>query len=284
MTYARHIELDLSRARRVLVGGDIHGHLGLLKDALDRVAYDAAAGDRLILLGDLLDRGPDVLEIREWLDANSDVVPMLGNHCDMLAGSVGVSVMDDYANPLNLLRNGGDWLLRFAPGYEEDFGGLIRDLIDADTDEERQAMIDPRIVAFARSMAASPVAITVATPGRRTVGLVHGDVPCTSWSEMIEGLDDSDPDVSRHWTRQCCWSRVRFDRAKRAMVHGTPDPEDFAVPDIDHVFMGHSITKEPMTAGNCTWLDTGSYKHGLVTVVDVDTWVANLPAEHGAAA
>ena len=282
MTYARHIELDLSNARRVLVGGDIHGHLPLLTDALDRVGYDAAAGDRLILLGDLLDRGPDVLEIRDWLDANPTVATLLGNHCDMLTATVGITPMDDHAQPVNLFNNGGRWLLDFAPGHD-DVGKLMGDLYEAGTDADRQALFDPRIVDFARRMAASPIAMTVVTPARNLVGLVHGDVPCTLWAEMIDGLEDPDPEIARHWTRQCCWSRNRFDRAKRAIVHGTPDPLDFDVGDIDHVFMGHSITKQPMTAGNCTWIDTGSYKHSLVTVVDVDTWIAALPANPGAA-
>jgi hypothetical protein len=48
------------------------------------------------------------------------------------------------------------------------------------------------------------------------------------------------------------------------------------IPDIDHVFMGHSITKEPLIMGNCSWIDTGSYKHGLVTIVDVDDWISNI--------
>lgn len=277
VTSPRHVEIDLSDARRVLVGGDVHGHLSLLLDALKRVGYDASAGDRLILLGDLLDRGPDVMAIRDWLDANPTVAHLLGNHCDMFTASVGVTPMDDHAQPVNLFNNGGKWLLDFAPGHD-DVGELMSALYLADTDRDRQALFDPGIIAFARRLAASPTAATVVTPGGNMVGLVHGDVPCSSWEEMIDGLEDPDPETARHWTKQCCWSRNRFDNARAAIVRGRPIREDFDVTGIDHVFMGHSITKEPMTAGNCTWIDTGSYKHSLVTVVDVDDWIAKLGA------
>ncbi len=38
---------------------DIHGHLAELEEALGRIKSKAAEGDKLILLGDYIDRGPD---------------------------------------------------------------------------------------------------------------------------------------------------------------------------------------------------------------------------------
>lgn len=270
-----HVEADISDARRVLVGGDVHGHADLLREAMDRVGYDPTKGDRLILLGDLLDRGPDVEGIMRMLDEDPNIVCLLGNHCDMLTASVGVTEMDDHANPFTLFRNGGAWLLDHAPAHA-DLGELMKGIFDVSTMDQRMALFELRIVELARRMAASPVAMTVKTPGDRTIGLVHGDVPAPTWSETVAGLMHDDPQTARHWIRQCCWSRNRFDWAKRTAVRGgSPDPAMW-IPDIDHVFMGHSITKEPLIMGNCSWIDTGSYKHGLVTIVDVDEWISRI--------
>lgn len=270
-----HRELDLSSARRLIVAGDVHGHLSLLTDALERIGYSSEDGDRLVLLGDLLDRGPDVESIIEWLDANPTVLHLLGNHDDMLAASVGVTPMDDHANPYNLMRNGGSWLCRFTGGRFDDGMDLMAALIEAEDD--RGALVDPSIVAFARRLAASPVALTVRTPGGRRVGLVHGDVPAPSWQDLVAGLLNPDPFLARKAAKACMWERTRFDRAKMAMRFGEPDPADFVVRGIDHVFMGHSITKQPLVLGNCSWIDTGSYKHSLVTAVDVDDWLSGRP-------
>jgi len=68
----------MSRSRRTLVIGDVHGCLAEL-DELLRVADHAPDQDRLVFLGDLLDRGPDpvgVLRRVRELGAES----VLGNH------------------------------------------------------------------------------------------------------------------------------------------------------------------------------------------------------------
>ncbi len=71
---------------RTCVIGDIHGcHLELCR-LLDRLAL--GAGDRLVLLGDLVDRGPAsrqvVDEILGLRRAGIEVVPLMGNHEQVL--------------------------------------------------------------------------------------------------------------------------------------------------------------------------------------------------------
>jgi bis(5'-nucleosyl)-tetraphosphatase (symmetrical) len=68
----------MAASRRTLVVGDVHGCLAELDDLL-RAAGFASGRDRLVLLGDLLDRGPDpvgVLRRARELRAES----VLGNH------------------------------------------------------------------------------------------------------------------------------------------------------------------------------------------------------------
>lgn len=266
-------EIDLSHARRVITVGDIHGHFSLLTDALERVQYDAGAGDQLILLGDLLDRGPDVMEIYQWLLANPEVLRVRGNHDDMLIAVCGLKPLDDYANPLTLIRNGGRWLLDYS--RFEDAGDLVADVIES-TDERDMVqgadkMFDAKIIDLARILFDAPIAIRAKTPGGHMVGFVHAEVPTRDWpkfeAKLIEG--------SRRVAREAMWTRDRFDKVRAWMQQGGYGDMDCSVPGIDHVFMGHSITKTPFTCGNCTWIDTGSYKHGLITAIDVDEIVRN---------
>ena len=74
---------------RLIAIGDIHGCRAALEGLLESVA--PTPGDRLVLLGDYVDRGPDsrgvidlVLRLRESLD----VVTLLGNHEEMMLGAL----------------------------------------------------------------------------------------------------------------------------------------------------------------------------------------------------
>lgn len=284
MSQPMHVALDLSAARRVLFMGDVHGSLSCALAALARVGYDADAGDRLVMLGDLFDRGPDVTPVIDWLDANPTVTVMLGNHDDMLASSVGARPMTDECNPHQLFRNGGGWLLDFAPEYGDDgkeLGRLMIDLIERGAGEvpgRPEDLVDPRIVAFARRIASFPVAATVLTPGGLTVGAIHADVPTDTWARTVALLSDPSEEVRELARFRCTWDRHLFKATERASAYGPDAVRDLeiGIPDVDHVFLGHSIVPEPRTAANLTWIDTGAYATGVSTVVDADAWVSSL--------
>lgn len=89
---------------RVFVLTDIHGNNDLFNKALKDIAFDKA--DKLILLGDIIDRGDDskgVLDtLLSLLNRGYDVSCLLGNHEKMFLDSFGDS------NSLKLwLYNGG---------------------------------------------------------------------------------------------------------------------------------------------------------------------------------
>lgn len=79
---------SVGRDRRVYAIGDIHGRDDLLAELLDRIARDDAGRDplprTLILLGDLVDRGPDSARVVERAMAlarsGEDVRFIKGNH------------------------------------------------------------------------------------------------------------------------------------------------------------------------------------------------------------
>lgn len=75
---------------RTIVFGDIHGCAVALDALLD--AIDPVSDDRLIMLGDYVDRGPDsrnVIERILKLRDRCQLVPLLGNHELMLTRALG---------------------------------------------------------------------------------------------------------------------------------------------------------------------------------------------------
>lgn len=92
---------------RVIAIGDVHGCATALEKLLD--ALHPASSDTVVLLGDLIDRGPDskgvidrVLELAEVCQ----VVPILGNHEEML-----LAAYDRPTSAGEWLTHGGEQML-----------------------------------------------------------------------------------------------------------------------------------------------------------------------------
>lgn len=85
---------------------DIHGRYGMLMDMLELINFNS--GDRLYVLGDLTDRGPDSLLVVRYLMNQSNVHVIRGNHDQMLlnyfAGKPGAEE--------RWMRNGGEVTLQ----------------------------------------------------------------------------------------------------------------------------------------------------------------------------
>lgn len=74
---------------RLIAIGDVHGCSDALRALLD--AVELGEGDRVVALGDYIDRGPDsagVVEQLLELEAADRLVPLLGNHEEMLLSAV----------------------------------------------------------------------------------------------------------------------------------------------------------------------------------------------------
>jgi len=72
--------------------GDIQGCYKTLKRLLKRISFDRKQ-DRIFLAGDLVNRGPNSLDVLRWAkDSGSKVISVLGNHdLHLLALSLGVA-------------------------------------------------------------------------------------------------------------------------------------------------------------------------------------------------
>ena len=73
----------------VYVIGDIHGDLSALRDLLSQIQTEAQARDKIIILGDIIDRGPDTrgcveellaLEESHAAGRGPEMIALLGNH------------------------------------------------------------------------------------------------------------------------------------------------------------------------------------------------------------
>ena len=166
--------LDRNQAGRDLVFGDIHGQKDSFERLLKKVGYDPAGGDRLLLLGDLVDRGPDSQGMLEWL-RRDEVACIRGNHeqlmLDALEGHRDVE-------ELWMERNGGSWARALDPSARDEWLELLRKL---------------------------PLALEVCSAEGAFV-VVHAEVPVeTPWWALREWLEEGD----RCAAIRALWNRER---------------------------------------------------------------------------
>ena len=86
----RGTEADLQArivaGNQVWVVGDIHGHLGTLRALMHRLKLGEE--DRVVLLGDMIDRGPDSAGVIEYVREHPQILAIKGNHEQMAIQSL----------------------------------------------------------------------------------------------------------------------------------------------------------------------------------------------------
>ena len=119
----------LDRGNRVWVIGDVHGHSDALENLLTEI--DSDPGDRIVLLGDLIDRGPDARMVIRIAKERGDTFALKGNHEDMALKGLKGKEKISWEIPMDWLFNGGKQCL---DSYRNSDGDLtqeewIRDLL-----------------------------------------------------------------------------------------------------------------------------------------------------------
>ena len=165
--------------------GDLHGCYHELMQTLAELGFDPAR-DRLISVGDLVDRGPDsgkCLELvnQPWFHA------VRGNHEQMLIDChrYPADAADDY------LMSGGEWFMHSAP-------------------EEQRALAE-----LAETL---PLFLRVRLGGRR-IGVVHGDFLEAAWITKKK-LKRMAPARQQHLYQTALWGRSRISRGSAQPVKG----------------------------------------------------------------
>ena len=187
------LRLPRNQAGRDWVVGDIHGCFTTLEALLADVEFDPAR-DRLLSVGDLIDRGPESARSLEfwsapWFHA------IRGNHEQMMLDSES----GDPVAAMSWAFNGGGWF------FEE-------------PEEQRAALL--------AAAARLPLVMEVAT-AIGPVGLVHGDVPRRrSWGDFVSRLERGEPAAieAALWGRDRALGRVSrgIDGIERVYVGHTP--------------------------------------------------------------
>jgi len=178
----------VNTAGRDFAVGDIHGHFTRLQAALDAAGFDPAI-DRLFSVGDLVDRGPESLDVDEWVLRKPWFHAVRGNHEQMTVDSHAAGRTSDQCG-MHFI-NGGQWFYGLSSVEQGCYASILQDL---------------------------PLVIEVET-ARGLIGIVHADVPRGSWAEMIAALDGPAAEAE-HTAAMLQWSRKRITEENHGGVSG----------------------------------------------------------------
>lgn len=157
--------LDLSQAERVFVVGDIHGAYSKLEAALGEYNFNPVAGDHLVSVGDLVDRGPENERVLEFL-AHDWFHAVRGNHEQMLI---------DPKHAYLSYQNGGAWFF--------------------DLPEDKQKTIRAALDEL-------PYLMEVLVPSGRRIGIAHASYPGQNWNDAKRFSQIKEDQTEIIWDRR----------------------------------------------------------------------------------
>ena len=223
--------------------GDIHGRADLLDAMVERVTAEiaaagpAAAGARVVVLGDMVDRGPDSATVLDRLHGLACRAParwtcLMGNHERMMLDFA--AVPDAQAR---WLRFGGDRTLT-------SFGVTVPDPADPDALEQAGAAL--------RAALARRPGLTAWLDG---LPALWRDGPAGRIAAVHAGADPRRP-LERQDPAALIWGHPDF--ARRPRRDGT------------WVVHGHVVVPEPTVARGRINVDTGAWRSGRLSAAWLD--------------
>lgn len=219
-----HVEITLTKGR-LFVCGDIHGEYKKLLEKLDSLDFDYD-NDLLISPGDLVDRGPDSLSCFNLI-YKSWFMSTRGNHeafcSDYIYKDSHLIESDNLLLKNNHIYNGGKW-----------FYDLPHDVR----------------VSIAEAVLKMPIAITVHKNDKK-YGFLHADIPnyIKSWNEIVSGLSEENINKDQ-FIDSLIWGRGRIRKIYHDMT--------INIEDVDHIYLGHTVLRKPLSIGNTHYIDTGA--------------------------
>lgn len=244
------------------VCGDVHGQFAKLEDQLSKVNFDKTK-DRLFVCGDLVDRGYDSVSCLDYL-AQPWFFSILGNHELLLLWS-------DRSHHWGMCwdQNGNEWWAQVDIDDRQKYRDALNDL---------------------------PLAMEVELNSGKKIALIHAQVMQDDWEfyrEELSGLTKENIPAggasfgyTAHFMQQIVWDRDKIRGFCYDLMDDGLATEQLLeryppIKNIDHIFHGHTIVKEIITIGNCSYIDTGSYlseeKHnGRITVLDIEEYLKTV--------
>lgn len=224
--------------------GDLHGGFIRLGKDLEQAGFDPGK-DRLICVGDLVDRGSDSDIVLEWLE-QPFFHAVRGNHEDLYLRwqslGYGSSAQKEFSKE-SYFRNGGKWVEALNEQEHEKLGKHIERL---------------------------PYFIAVASPDGRTVGVVHAELPDgSSWPKLLQM--SGCPGLLKSMT----WGRKRHRAARK---NEPPAKDGNWIRGLDALVCGHVVVRKPTVLGNIVYLDTGGWsRKGRFSLMRLPDILAMIP-------
>lgn len=227
--------LPVNKAGRDFVVGDLHGCRSLIDQLMTHVKFDGAI-DRLFLVGDLADRGPDSIACLKLLE-NPWCHAVMGNHEELLIGGTWRYIhpgtplpkffysgsLDDVEG--DLISNGGSWVLDHLP-VTDDFFNLIE---------------------LVRNL---PQILVVGEDEDR-FNIVHAELPLSYTDQIIDNLPKS-TNINEFDFPYYRWSRSIMGD----YIDQSPENKE----GLSKTYTGHTIGHSIRRADSHVCLDTGGYK------------------------
>ncbi|WP_157982802.1 metallophosphoesterase [Aliidiomarina minuta] len=158
---------------RDFVVGDVHGCASLLEAALNQVNFDETR-DRLLSVGDLIDRGPDSYALLSWL-GKPWFFSCLGNHEEILLKFM---ASGDHELGSQWSSFGGSWFFRLRPQQRIE----LAEKISLNMSYAIECRLQQQLYA-----------------------VMHADFPPDiGWPAFKQGID-----CKPEWQRSCLWDRDR---------------------------------------------------------------------------
>lgn len=202
---------------RDFVIGDIHGHFSAVERELERIGFRPAQ-DRLISVGDLIDRGPESERSADWLE-HDWFHAVMGNH------------------EASLLHHVDLLSARFEMWHDH------HDWFDALPAASQQRLQD--------SLSSLPWSLEIETASG-AVGIVHAEVPerYANWNAFVAELDDDRVRSAAVSNRNLARRAEDLGSAYAA--------DDCLLAGVDWVIHGHTPRRycRPGQLGNRLWIDT----------------------------
>lgn len=92
------------------------------------------------------------------------------------------------------------------------------------------------------------------------IGFVHANIEQNNWIDFKASFEQLDNDDITFAFSQAIWSRNRFEDRSGKYCQ---------ISNIDRVYFGHTVVKNPIVKHNCYFIDTGAYKTGILTILEI---------------
>jgi serine/threonine protein phosphatase 1 len=221
------LTLPLNQKGRDIIVADPHGQFHLLKSALKEINFDHKK-DRLIIAGDLIDKGKYSQSALKWAEQDY-CFSVIGNH----------DAQHIFYREFKLFNKS----LMCSP--------IDSWYVSLEGDEYHKY--------FDRLKSALYPAIEIETAGGN-VGILHAELPLgETWTSAKNRLNNKDYD----FLRDCIWGRNLTNIAQKENL-SKKEQVPYLVKDAKWMIHGHSPAKElgyyPYSLANRLYLDTGAHK------------------------